>query len=55
MMGFAAPATVAPAMLPAALSGASTTTGRPLLVAGAQPLAAVVLLDLVAKGASATP
>ena len=54
-MGFAAPATVAPAMLPAPLSGASTTTGRSLLVAGAQPLAAVVLLDIVAKGASATP
>jgi hypothetical protein len=45
-----APATVAPAELPAAAVEASAVAGRPLLVAGTQPGAVVLLLDLDVQG-----
>ena len=54
-MPFDALATVAPAELPSALVSASTTSGRPLLVAGGQPRPAVVLLDFVAQSVTALP
>lgn len=53
-MPFDAPATLAPAELPAGLIAASTTAGRPMLVAGPQPGAAAVLLDITAAGVTAT-
>jgi hypothetical protein len=49
MEGFAAPATLAPAVLPSAYVLAALSF-RPVRVAGGQPLAAVVLVEIEVKG-----
>ena len=51
-MGFDAPGTETPAVLPAGFVLASTTSGRPMLAQGGPPAAVVILLDLTARGAS---
>ncbi len=51
-MEFDAPGMLAPAELPAALISASDAAGRALLVAGGQPGAVVLLLNITARGIS---